>query len=295
MQRAVGFRWGQAGIHGNEETVNGVTPNGYRDAIDFRFQGPAPGRLDRSQVLVSALEADSYHLAAGGTVVIDFPRLGPTQLEVAGIYRTRNFSGAFPIDFLVSDDLYDVAFGGAPQDTLLYVVTRPGRAGEVRQALQHELRTPFPNVDVQSKAAYADSRRAFLDQFLNIFVALLLLSELIAVLGIVNTLMLSVYERTRELGLLRTVGTTRRQVWGMVSGESVIIAVLGCVVGIGVGLLWGWGVMQVLQSRFTDDLVVPVGQLGWFVLASVVAGFVAALLPAWHASRLDVLEAIAHE
>jgi putative ABC transport system permease protein len=107
--------------------------------------------------------------------------------------------------------------------------------------------------------------------------------------------MLSVYERTRELGLLRTVGTTRRQVWGMVSGESVIIAVLGCVVGIGVGLLWGWGVMTVLKSRFTDDLVVPVGQLGWFVLASVVAGFVAALLPAWHASRLDVLEAIAHE
>ena len=136
-------------------------------------------------------------------------------------------------------------------------------------ALQHELRAPFPNVDVQTKAEYGDSRRSFLDQFLNIFVALLLLSELIAVLGIVNTLMLSVYERTRELGLLRTVGTTRRQVWGMVSGESVIIAVLGCVVGIGVGLLWGWGVMTVLKSRFTDDLVIPVGQLGWFVLASV--------------------------
>ena len=107
-----------------------------------------------------------------------------------------------------------------------------------------------------------------------------MLSELIAVLGIVNTLMLSVYERTRELGLLRTVGTTRRQVWGMVSGESVIIAVLGCVVGIGVGLLWGWGVMTVLYAASSrTSFVVPVGQLGWFVVASVVAGFVAALLP----------------
>ena len=295
VERATGFRWGQAGIRGNEETVNGVTPTGFRDAIDFRFRGPAPNRVTRSDVLVSALEADSYHLKVGSPLLIDFPRLGPTQLRVAGIYGTRNFSGAFPIDFLVSDELYDVAFGGAPQDPLLYVVTEPGRAGEVQRALKQDLRNPFPNVDVQTRAQYGDSRRSFLDQFLNVFVALLLLSELIAVLGIVNTLMLSVYERTRELGLLRTVGTTRRQVWGMVSGESVIIAVLGCVVGIAVGLLWGWGVMTVLKSRFTDDLVVPVGQLGWFVLASVVAGFVAALLPAWHASRLDVLEAIAHE
>ena len=81
----------------------------------------------------------------------------------------------------------------------------------------------------------------------------------------------------------------------MVSGESIIIAVLGCFVGIGVGLLWGWGVMTVLRGQFAEKLVIPVGQLGWFVAASVGAGFVAALLPAWHASRLDVLEAIAHE
>ncbi len=292
---AIGFRWGQAAIQGNEETVNGITPTGFNRAIDFRFRGPTPARVERNQVLVSTFEADSYHLGVGSDVVIDFPRLGPTELRVAGVYATRRFSGAFPIDFLVSDELYDLAFGGAPQDTLLYVVAEPGRGAEVVTALEQELRAPFPNVDVQTKAEYGDSRRSFLDQFLNIFVALLLLSELIAVLGIVNTLMLSVYERTRELGLLRTVGTTRRQVWGMVSGESVIIAVLGCVVGIGVGLLWGWGVMTVLQSRFTDEIVIPVGQLGWFVLASVGAGFVAALLPAWHASRLDVLEAIAHE
>jgi putative ABC transport system permease protein len=292
---AIGFRWGQAAVKGNEETVNGVTPTGFDRAIDWRFHGPAPTRLERGDVMVSALEADSYGLKLGQPVVITFPRLGPTQLTVTGIYETRRFSGAFPIDFLVSDDLYDVAFGGAPQDTLLYVTSQPGRSAEVVRTLREELRRPFPNVDVQTRAEYGDSRRDFLDQFLNIFVALLLLSELIAVLGIVNTLMLSVYERTRELGLLRTVGTTRRQVWGMVSGESVIIAVLGCVVGIGVGVLWGWGVMKVLEARFTDELVIPVGQLGWFVLASVGAGFVAALLPAWHASRLDVLEAIAHE
>jgi len=108
-------------------------------------------------------------------------------------------------------------------------------------------------------------------------------------------LMLSVYERTREVGLLRTVGTTRRQIWGMVCGESVIIAVIGCVLGLLLGLLWGWGITNALRGQFVDTFSVPRGQLALFLVASVIAGLVAALLPAWHASRLDVLEAIAHE
>ncbi len=295
VREAIGFRWGIAAVQGNEETVNGVTPTGFDRAIDFRFRGPHVSTLSRTDVLVSSIMADQYGLHVGGDALIRFPRLGDTPLRVAGIYEARRFSGAFPIDFLVANELYDVAYGGTPQDTLLYVTTAPGRGDAVARTLRQELRAPFPNVDVQTRAEYGDSRRSFLDQFLNIFVALLLLSELIAVLGIVNTLLLSVYERTRELGLLRTVGTTRRQVWGMVSGESVVIAVLGCVVGLAVGLLWGWGLLTVLRDRFTDEMVVPYGQLGWFVVASVIAGFVAALLPAWHAARLDVLEAIAHE
>lgn len=292
---AVAFKWGSAGVAGNEEIVNGITPKGFNDVIDFKFRGRAPNSITPRQVLISGKEADSLGLGVGDMLTISFPRLGPSALEVAGVYETRRFSGAFPIDFLVSESLHATAFGSTPQDTLLYLRTQPGMGDQVARTLKSSLARSFPNVDVQTLREYGDSRQSFLDQFLNIFVALLLLSELIAVLGIVNTLMLSVYERTRELGLLRTVGTTRRQVWGMVSGESVIIAVLGCVVGIGVGLLWGWGVMTALRGEFTDAMIVPVGQLGWFVVASVGAGFVAALLPAWHASRLDVLEAIAYE
>ena len=295
VKQAVSFRWGEADIRGEEETVNGVTTTGFNEVIDFKFQGVTPTGIGRDEVLVSLRDAQRLRVALGDRLTIKFPRLGPTELRVAGIYETRRFSGAFPIDFLIAEELYDVSFGGAPQDTLLYVSADAGRGDEIARELKAELREPFPNVEVQTLSEYEASRQSFLDQFLNIFVALLLLSELIAVLGIVNTLMLSVYERTRELGLLRTVGTTRRQVWGMVSGESIIIAVLGCVVGIGVGLLWGWGVMTVLRGQFADALIIPVGQLGWFVVASVIAGFLAALLPAWHASRLDVLEAISHE
>ncbi len=295
VTNAIAFKWGSAGIEGTEEIVNGITQREFNSVIDFKFRGTTPDAINSRQVLISGKEADRFGLDVGDRLTIRFPRSGPTALEVAGVYETRRFSGAFPIDYLVSQALHKNAFGGVPQDTLLYLQTEPGKGADVARTLRESFAESFPNVDVQTLDEYGDSRQSFLDQFLNIFVALLLLSEVIAVLGIVNTLMLSVYERTRELGLLRTVGTTRRQVWGMVSGESVIIAVLGCVVGIGVGLLWGWGVMTALRGEFTDEMVVPVGQLGWFVAASVAAGFIAALLPAWHASRLDVLDAIAYE
>ena len=178
---------------------------------------------------------------------------------------------------------------------MLYVKAEEGQAASVGRALERDLAEPFPNIDVQDRPGYLQAREQTVDQFLNVFIALLLLSEVIAVLGIVNTLMLSVYERTREVGLLRTVGTTRRQIWAMVCGESVIIAVIGCMLGVLLGLLWGWGITQALSGQFVDTFSVPEGQLALFLVASVIAGLVAALLPAWHASRLDVLEAIAHE
>jgi putative ABC transport system permease protein len=128
-----------------------------------------------------------------------------------------------------------------------------------------------------------------------VLVALLLLSELIAVLGIINTLFLSVYERTREVGLLRTVGMSRGQVRRMVRGESVIIAIIGGVIGVAVGLFWGWTFTNALERQGITEFAVPGGQILLFLVLSIVAGFVAALLPAWRAGRLDVLEAIATE
>ncbi len=112
----------------------------------------------------------------------------------------------------------------------------------------------------------AAERERTIDQFLNVFFALLFLSEVIAVLGIVNTLMLSVYERTRELGLLRVVGMTRRQVRRMIRGESVVISVIGTIIGLFVGLLWGWAVVTALSGQFVDEFSVPTTQLAVFVV-----------------------------
>jgi putative ABC transport system permease protein len=113
------------------------------------------------------------------------------------------------------------------------------------------------------------------------------------VLGIINTLLLSVYERTRELGLLRVVGMSRTQVRRMVRGESIIIAVIGCIVGLGLGIFWGWAFTTALREQGLDQFDVPPLQIAAFLVFSVIAGIVAAWLPAWRASRMDVLEAIA--
>ncbi len=294
VERAVAFRWGDARIKGNDETVNGANIAGIKDVLDLQFVAGGPAGAERGGILISDREAKGYSKRVGDRITIVFPQL-VADLEVSGIYKTRRFSGAFPIDFIVAKDRFEESFGGSQQDTLLYVKAREGQAERVGRALKRDLAEPFPNIDVQDRPGYLRAREQTVDQFLNVFVALLLLSEVIAVLGIVNTLMLSVYERTREVGLLRTVGTTRRQIWGMVCGESVIIAVIGCVLGLLLGLLWGWGITNALRGQFVDTFSVPRGQLALFLVASVIAGLVAALLPAWHASRLDVLEAIAHE
>ena len=118
---------------------------------------------------------------------------------------------------------------------------------------------------------------------------------IIAFLGIINTLALSVFERTRELGLLRAVGMARAQVKGMIRGESVIISVMGAIIGLAVGVLFGWAVVAKLSGEGVSKLVIPVGQLIFYVLIAGVLGVIAALLPARRAARLDVLQAIAHE
>jgi putative ABC transport system permease protein len=123
---------------------------------------------------------------------------------------------------------------------------------------------------------------------------MLLLSVLIALLGITNTLSLSIIERTREIGLLRAVGMSRKQVRRMIRWESVIISVFGAVLGIVLGIIFGWAVVRALSDQGLL-FVLPIGQLIGALFAAGVAGVVAAILPAWRASRLNVLEAIAYE
>ena len=149
---------------------------------------------------------------------------------------------------------------------------------------------------VQTRAEYLDAVGGQVNQMLTIVYVLLALAVVIAVLGIANTLALSIHERTRELGVLRAVGQTRRQLRTMVRWESVVVAVFGTLVGAGLGTLVGWGLVGAARGSLgIATFAVPGAQLGAVVVVGVLAGVLAAVRPARRAARLDVLGAIAGE
>jgi putative ABC transport system permease protein len=170
------------------------------------------------------------------------------------------------------------------QDSVVYVNGDAGTGDDaLRSALERTL-DPYPQV-IRDQIAV----------LLYLVYALLGLAIVIAVLGVVNTLALSVVERTREIGLLRAIGLARRQLRRMIRLESVVIAVFGAVLGLGLGLVWGVCMQQVLALQGMGTLAFPWGTIVAVVIGSAVVGVVAALLPAARASRMNVLEAIAHE
>ncbi|MEU6477082.1 ABC transporter permease [Streptomyces sp. NPDC047017] len=181
------------------------------------------------------------------------------------------------------------------QDAALYVNAAPGTgAGPLRARLEKAL-APYPNVQVRDQADYKKLVHDQIAVLLYLVYALLGLAIVIAVLGVVNTLALSVVERTREIGLLRAIGLSRRQLRRMIRLESVVIAVFGAVLGLALGLVWGVCTQRVLALQGMRALAIPWSTIVAVVLGSALVGVAAALLPALRASRMNVLAAIAHE
>jgi putative ABC transport system permease protein len=287
------FRFGNVRVNRNEETVTGVSPRELGPVVALRLRDGSIRAMRGDGVLVHSDAAKEYGVGVGDHLLVQFPR-GFITLRVAGIYRQKDFTGGFPVGFIVAKAAYDQGFGADDQDALVYA-TAKGNRDAARAAIERALGHDFPNIEVFTRREYRDDQERAIDRFLAVTVALLLLSELIAVLGIVNTLALSVYERTHELGLLRAVGMSRRQLRRMVRGESVIIALVGGIVGTGIGVLWGWAFTTALRSEGVTEFSIPTAQIVVFVVLSMLAGMAAALTPAWRASRLDVLTAIATE
>jgi putative ABC transport system permease protein len=153
----------------------------------------------------------------------------------------------------------------------------------------------FHAPDAQTRQEYIDAVAGQVDQFLTVVYVLLVLAIVIALMGIANTLSLSIHERARELGLLRAVGQSRRQVRSMIRGESVLVATFGAFGGIGLGVFLGWALMKALGSTEEDLSVfaLPVGQLLVVLALGALVGVIAAWRPARRASKLDILDAIA--
>lgn len=287
------FQFRKVRINGDVETVASAVAGPLAKTVDLQMIDGSIAGVEPTGLLVFEDAAKEYGVGVGDMLSVQMSR-GFFPLTVAGIYSQSDFTGGLPISFVVPRNVYLTGFGTDEQDSLVYVNTR-GDAASAQQSIERALGDDFPNIEVLSRDEYRDDQQRAIDRFLAVTVALLLLSEIIAVLGIVNTLALSVFERTKELGLLRAVGMSRAQVRRMVRGEAMIIAALGAVVGVAVGVLWGWVFTTALHGQGITEFVIPAAQLLVFLVVAVVAGVIAAWFPARRASRLDVLAAIAQE
>jgi putative ABC transport system permease protein len=254
--------------------------------------GGAPD-LARGTVLLEEGFASDDGLGVGDELVVQVPA-GERSWRVAGLFAEN------PVVFFpVLTSVATLGAGGfTPQDNLVVVDADDRLDAAGRDAVQADLEAVVadqPIVTVKDQAAFAAEQREPVDQFVLLIFALLGLALLIAVLGIVNTLALSVLERTREIGLLRAIGVTRGQLRWMVTLESVVISLLGAVLGVALGVVFGIALMYALRDEGLEVISVPVGQLGLFLALSVLVGMLAAVLPARRAARLDVLGAIATE
>jgi putative ABC transport system permease protein len=234
--------------------------------------------------------ADEKGLALGDTVPVVYPATGAQELEVVAFFDEQQILGEYATGLATFEANNDVQL-----DTFVYLQLAPGVSLDEGRAAVAAVTDPFPNADLQDKTEFADSIVGQINQLLNLVYVLLLLAVVIALIGIANTLALSIFERTRELGLLRAVGMTRRQLRSAVRWESVIIAVMGTVLGLVIGAFFGWALVTSLRSEGFTDLTFPVVQLVVVVVMAAAAGVLAAVPPARRAARLDVLRAISTE
>ena len=197
-------------------------------------------------------------------------------------------------NWVIGNDAFDRFLPRAP-DNSISLAYAAGADPDTARNLVHADTDDYPQANVMNGNELREQMEGRLDQLLSIITVFLGLSLFIAVLGITNTLALSVSERTRELGLLRAIGMTRRQMRRMMRWEAVIIALFGGLLGVAMGVLFGLAATAALPETFIDVTSVPVLKLALYLCVAGLFGVVAAIFPARRAARLDILKAISYE
>lgn len=277
-------------------TVLGIQPDRIDGLVDFEVTSGSLDDLTGATVAVSADEASKLGVGVGDQVTLSFQATGDQSFTVVAVY------GESPLlrggGFITSHETFDANVPPANRvDQQVLIEFAPGvDPSEGRRAVEQVV-AAYPTAEVADLADLTASRAAQVDQSVALLYALLALSLFIALIGVVNTLLLAVYERTREIGLLRAVGTKARQIAAMIVQEAMVIAIVGTALGLAIGLGFGvalFGVLTRAEPTFSV-LSIPVDNLVVIVIMGTVAGVMAGLYPAWRASRLVVLDAIGTE
>jgi len=296
---AVGLR-GQpnmAGIGGpwvyeeeHSKAVVGVSFADVEKGINFKvLEGEVSE--DNPGLLVHDAEAEEFGWLLGDTVKMQFPT-AERELQIKAIYEdSRALAGA---KYVMTSEIFDEVFPNG-QDMFAFVILDDGVDIEVVRERIEQAAESYPGIRVQDQNEIKEDQRDQIDQLLGLILVLLVLAVFISALGIVNTLALSIFERTREIGLLRAVGMTGFQLRRMITWESVLVSLLGAMLGALSGIFLAWAVMQALAEEGFSEFSIPVVSTVIFFVLSAVLGVLAAVFPARRAAKVDVLSAVTVE
>jgi putative ABC transport system permease protein len=284
LEAVSAFRQGEAKIgKAGKVSVQGVDPTTLEEVLKLTVLQGDLSHLGTTQLAVSQGELSNLGLKLGDTVPVLWAKTGSHPLTIGAVYDENQLAGGY----LINDQTYNANI----TDKRLVVIAIKTSGSQARATIERSVRE-FPNVQVQDAAQFVKSQGKQIDTLLNAITGLLVLSVLIAVLGIINTLALSVVERTRELGLLRAVGLQRRQLRRMIRCESVVISLYGALLGVVVGLAFGYALVSSLHDQGITEFAVPYTRIVVVLVVAALGGVIAAALPARRAAKLNVLEAV---
>ncbi len=284
-----GLRIGSMKIDGTVEQVQAVDPAVVGQLFDIGVTEGRLADLGTDGLAIYKNVASTKHWTLGTKVPVQYAKTGPSTLTVRAIYDEQALAGSHVISLANFEQNFT-----QQSDTIVMIKTDPNAPASTRAAIESVLKR-YPNGKLQNQADFKAAQAKQITQVLNLIYALLLMAILIAVFGIGNTLALSILERTREIGLLRAVGMTRAQVRSTVRWEAVIIALFGTLLGLIIGVFFGWVLVQALKDQGIDRLSLPAGSLIVLVVLGALVGTFAAWLPARRASRLDLLTSLSAE
>ncbi len=292
VRNVIGVRFGDMRAFGSKNSLSAIDPDGASKIFDLKWKAGSQAVLDTlgpSDAFTEKDYAKKHHLTIGSQVKVLVPGGEQPVFRIKGIIDPPPGGSPFSpvtISSVTFDKLYT-----PPQDQFVFFNVSGG-VTKANTAKLDRILAGFPNAKVQDRDQFKKNQASFLGNILNVLYVLLALSVIVSLFGIVNTLVLTIFERTRELGMLRAVGMTRWQVRTMIALESVVTALIGAVIGIVLGI-----VLAVLLIVRVDFLVLswPVVSLVVFALVAMVAGVLAAIFPAQRAARLNVLQALQYE
>jgi putative ABC transport system permease protein len=285
------LRFGTSRVGGMQRTVSGVDMTVLTELVDVGVRtGDPVASADPGSIVLSTDAAEELGVAVGDRIDIEFVAAGVNTLTVGAIYENSFLVGDYLVDLSAWDEYFH-----SRDDNAVAARLSAGVGSDAADTALVPLREAFPQLQFETQAQWTDRLEAQLDSLLVIINVFLGLAIVIALLGIANTMALSVLERTREIGLMRAIGMTRRQTRMMIRLEAAIVSLFGALLGVVLGLLFGWIAVLAIPASIINQLAIPVTTLVMYVVIATVAGLLAASFPARRAARLKVLDAIAHQ